>query len=77
MTFRTERCPVGNNVVTLLTDFEGTITMVICPDYEYASGTCGRRRRSPDAGPLTDFIERVSAHTVADKASRCIYWPAQ
>ena len=45
MTFRTERCLVGNTTVTLITDFEGTITMVICPDYEYASGTCARRRR--------------------------------
>ena len=74
MTFRTERCPLGGNVVTLVADFEGTITMVICPDYEYASGTCLRQRRSPDASPLTDFIDRVSARATPDKTNRCMYW---
>ncbi len=73
MTFRTERCLVGSNTVTLVTDFEGTITMVICPDYEYASGTCARRHRSPDAGPLTDFFARVQPQGKAAKAGRCVY----
>lgn len=76
MTFRTERCPVGANIVTLVSDFEGTIAMVICPDYEYASGTCAQRRRGRGASPLTTFIERVSACAVPDATNRCLYWPA-
>lgn len=74
MTFRTERCLVGQNTVTLVTGFEGTVTIVICPDYEYASGACGRRKRRPGASPLTDFIQRVSPRG-AGKATRCVYWP--
>ena len=76
MTFRTERCPVGNTVATLVSDFEGTITMVICPDDQYGSGTCALRRRGRDAGPLTDFIDRVSTRTVADATNRCVFWPS-
>ncbi len=77
MTFRTERCPVGNNTVTLVADFEGTVTMVICPDYEYASGACAYRQRRADAGPLTDFIERMSSGQRPGKSTRCVYWPSQ
>lgn len=76
MTFRTERCLVGNNTVTLVTDFEGTITMVICPDYEYASGTCARRHRRPDASPLTDFFTRVKPPRKPEQSSRCVYLSA-
>lgn len=73
MTFRTERCAVGENAVTLVTDFEGTITMVMCPDFEYASGACTYRRRRADSGPLTDYIARVSTLRQVGQRPRCIY----
>lgn len=77
MTFRNERCAVGNNTATLVIDFDGAITMVICPDYEYASGTCAQKRRhGADSGPLTDFIDRVSSRKATNKSCQCIYSPS-
>ena len=76
MNYRTERCAVGDNVVTLVTDFEGTVTSVICPDYDYANGVCARRRLGNDSGALTNFLERVSPHTAPDELNRCLYLPA-
>lgn len=71
MNFRTERCPVGDITVTLVCDFEGTITMVICPDFDYAHGTCVGRRNERTA-PLRAFFDRVSPHP-DDRTPSCVY----
>ncbi len=73
MNFRTERCPVGDTVVTLVSDFEGTITMVICPDYDYVNSACARRRLGDHSAPLNAFYNRISGHAGDAPLARCVY----
>jgi len=71
MSMITVHCHVLGSHVTCLTDLEGTVTRVICPAFESATGLCRFRREALSGGPLSQLMERVAEDTLAVRDSRC------
>jgi hypothetical protein len=65
-------CPVLNGTVTRVTDLEGQVGRVICPELIQGSGLCRVRKRAGTGGPLSEFLERVSEHNLQMKGQRCV-----
>jgi hypothetical protein len=55
-----------------VTDLEGDVTRVICPEYEEPTGICRLKRSVQESGPLGQFLERVSEESLATPGARCI-----
>lgn len=64
------RCPVLGAEVVQVTDFEGQTTSIICEEYE-DDGTCRLKVRALQGGPLGQFLERTSEHTLAGRSTAC------
>jgi hypothetical protein len=71
MAIQSTRCPVSGEQVTQVTNFEGGVTRVICPDYE-VSGACRLMRTALQGGPLTQLVERNSEHTLNTRDTNCV-----
>jgi hypothetical protein len=71
MPFVSEPCSVLRANVTVITDLEGQIVRIICPEYEEVTGTCLVKRGARAAGPLSLFLERVSEETLDSGTTRC------
>jgi hypothetical protein len=65
-------CPISRSHISRVTNLEGEVTTVICPDYEAATGLCRRRTAVLKDGPLGQLLERVSEETLGDPTTRCI-----
>lgn len=65
------RCPVLQANVTRITDLEGEVTRVICPEYEDPTGICRIKQGARTGGPLSQFLERVSEETLDRRTTRC------
>ena len=70
MAIESVRCPVLGAHVTRVTDLEGSVSRVICAEYEPA-GTC-RLKRTALKGPLTQLIERAAEDTLDSRDNRCV-----
>ena len=57
--------------VTRVTDFEGHVMRVICPEYEEPAGICRLRRETLNEGPLGRLLERVEEDALAVRGTRC------
>ena len=71
MSMTTVHCHVLGSRVTCLTDLEGTVTRVICPAFEPATGLCRFRREALCGGPLSQLLERVAEDAMTLRSSRC------
>ncbi|MFI5178393.1 MAG: hypothetical protein ACHQO8_07520 [Vicinamibacterales bacterium] len=71
MAITTIRCPVNQAVVSRLTDLEGEVTRVICPEYEEPTGICRLKRNALQGGPLAQLLERVSEDTLDTDSVKC------
>jgi hypothetical protein len=71
MAIKSIRCPVLQAEVTLVTDFEGHVTRVICPEFEPAD-RCRLKKAALDEGPLVQLIERTAEHTLSSHDTRCV-----
>jgi len=60
--------------VTRVTDLEGAVTRIICPQFEYATGVCHLKREALDAGPLTRLLARTAENILDTRDTRCILW---
>jgi hypothetical protein len=65
------RCPVLHASVGYLTDLEGTVTQVFCPEYDPASRSCRLKRSVAAGGPLSQLLERLSEGTLDRRDYRC------
>jgi hypothetical protein len=65
-------CPVISTHVTRVTNFEGEVTSVICPDYDRATGLCRCRTAVLKGGPLARLLDRMSEDTLAEVSNRCL-----
>lgn len=72
MTIRSVRCPILGARVTTVTDLEGTVTRVICPEYDVSKRTCRRTMSTREGGPLSQLLERVSEDTLDTHSTRCV-----
>lgn len=71
MSITTVRCPVlGSNVMRVI-DFEGTVTRVICPEYQTPGGTCRLKTAVAKGGPLARLLERRDEETLAEHGNTC------
>jgi hypothetical protein len=65
------RCPVLGAHVTRVTDLEGNVTRIICPEYVLTTGACGLKTSALEGGPLSQLVTRVSEGTLASRSSLC------
>ena len=69
------RCPVLGASVTRVTDLEGEVTALICPEFEEPTGICRLKKNARQGGPLSQLIERVSEDTLGTRTTRCNLGP--
>ncbi len=68
-------CPVLGGHITLVTDLEGMTSQVICPEYEESGGTCRLKKAARQGGPLSEFLERAREEALANRSTRCNFYP--
>jgi hypothetical protein len=66
------RCPVLGGHVTQVTDLEGTVTRIICTEYEGSNGACRLKKAALEGGPLAQLLERMSEDTLNSRSSVCV-----
>ena len=71
MAIRSARCPVLRATVTLVTDLEGQVTRIICPQYQDPTGQCKLKVLAHAGGPLSELLARVSEDTLQTRTTRC------
>ena len=59
MAITTIRCDVLGANVSRVTDLEGMVMRVICPEYQEPTGICRLRSEANKGGPLSRLLERV------------------
>jgi len=64
-------CHVLGTTVTRVTDLEGNVTQLICPEFDPVSGLCRIRQGVSSGGPLSQLLERVSEDTLDSRGARC------
>jgi len=72
MAIRSIHCPVLGAHVTQVTDLEGTVTRIICTEYEESDSTCRMKTAARESGPLGQLLERVSEDTLDTRSPRCV-----
>ena len=71
MAIKSVQCHVLQANVTVVTDLEGAISRVICPEYDAPFGICRLKQSAASGGPLSQLIERVSEETLNSRSTRC------
>jgi hypothetical protein len=71
MTMTSVRCPVLRAYVTRVTDFEGAVSRVICPEYDEATGVCRLKASASQGGPLGELLERVAEDSLQSRSTLC------
>lgn len=71
MPIRTARCHVLRTSVTCVTDLEGTVARVMCPECDHATGACRVKQRALTGGPLAQLLGRVADDTLPGHGTRC------
>jgi hypothetical protein len=71
MTLKQMHCPILQAQVTVVTDLEGAVDRVICPQYVESVGGCRLKSQCAVGGPLSRLLERVSENTLASRGDRC------
>lgn len=66
------RCPVLGAHVTKVTDLEGTVTQIICAEYDPSDGTCRLQQSVREGGPLAQLLERMSEDTLGTRSTICV-----
>jgi hypothetical protein len=72
MAITSVRCPVLGAHVTQVTDLEGTITRIICAEYDPSTGACQKKKTALQGGPLTRLLERVAENTMSARDTLCV-----
>jgi hypothetical protein len=65
-------CAVLNGPVARVTDLEGNVTRVICPELLNGSRLCRRRVRASEGGPLSQLLLQLSEHDLQMKGYSCL-----
>jgi hypothetical protein len=71
MAITTVRCHVLRAMVTRITDLEGEVSRIICPEYLEATGSCRLLTDADTGGPLSRLLERVAEDGLARRGTRC------
>ena len=71
MAITSVRCHVLGARVTRVTNLEGAVTTIICPEFDDAKGVCRLRRDALSGGPLSRLLARVDEDTLDSPTTRC------
>ncbi len=71
MNLKMVHCPTIQASVSVVTDLEGAVSRIICPEYLDATGGCRLKMERTSGGPLSRLLERVSDHTLGTHFRRC------
>jgi hypothetical protein len=71
MAIKSVLCHVSQSHVRVVADLEGSITRLICSEYEEATGLCRLRKTALSGGPLSNLLERLDEGTLDRPATRC------
>jgi hypothetical protein len=66
------RCPVLGAHVTCVTDLEGTMTRIICAEYDESTGSCRLKKIALEGGPLAQLLERISEDALNTRSTLCV-----
>ena len=66
------RCPVLGAHVTCVTDLEGSVTRIICAEYNQTTGNCRLKKTALEGGPLAQLLERMSEDTLDTRSALCV-----
>jgi hypothetical protein len=72
MSITSVRCDVLGANVARVTDFEDSVTQIICSEYEESTGLCRLRQHGLSGGPLSQLVERYAENTLDKRATRCV-----
>jgi hypothetical protein len=65
------RCHIRQGDVTQVTDLEGQVVHLICPEYVQSTRQCRIKREGAEGGPLSQMLSRAASGTLADVTTRC------
>ena len=71
MAITSVHCNVLGANVTCVTDLEGTVTQIVCAQYDPATDLCRVKKGALAGGPLSQLLERVAEGTLASRGTRC------
>jgi len=71
MAIASVRCPVLAANVIRVTDLEGSVTRIICPEYVESTGSCRRITNLENGAPLSRLLQRVADDALDQRTSRC------
>jgi len=71
MAITSVHCNVLGADVTCVTDLEGTVTRIVCAQYDASTGLCRVKQGALVGGPLSQLLERVAEGTLASHGTRC------
>ena len=71
MAIETIRCTVGGWTITRVTDFEGGVLQLICPEYDAEHHRCRLKDWVKEGGPLAQLLERTREHTLDSRSADC------
>jgi hypothetical protein len=64
-------CHVSHAHVASVTDLEGAVTRLICPEYHRPTGTCRLRMGALSGGPLSQLLARLDEGDLDRRSTRC------
>jgi hypothetical protein len=76
MAIETIRCTVGGWTITRVTDFEGGVLQLICPQYDAPHHRCRLKDRVKEGGPLAQLLERTREHTLDSRSASTVTSPS-
>ena len=71
MAMKSIRCPVLGARITQVTDLEGNVTRIICPEYD-RTAPARLKKSVREGGPLAQLLERVSEDTLDTRSTLCL-----
>ena len=71
MGIETIRCAVAGWTITRITDFEGGVVQLICPEFDEANRRCRLKHRAREGGRLSQLLERSRERTLDSRDVEC------
>jgi hypothetical protein len=65
-------CPVLGARVTRVADLEGSVTKIICGEYDESNRSCRLMKAATEGGPLTQLLEHVAEDTLRTRSTLCV-----
>jgi hypothetical protein len=65
------RCPVLGAHVVCVTDLEGSLTRIICAEYDEATGSCRLKKSALGDDPLAQLLGRASENAFNTRSTLC------